>query len=128
MLLPGITLPVVAGKPRSVAVVESTMLTENQQLIVTAIRPEAQKRWEGSATAEIEDLKEIYSIATLAVVHQLRRLPMGLVQLIVEGLERVEIAELVQTNPTYEVKFRRLPALDRQTALERGTEEQTIEA
>ncbi|MGV2828960.1 endopeptidase La [Myxosarcina sp. GI1(2024)] len=128
VLLPGITLPVVAGKPRSVAVVESTMLTENQQLIVTAIRPEAQKRWEGSATAEIEDLKEIYSIATLAVVHQLRRLPMGLVQLIVEGLERVEIAELVQTNPTYEVKFRRLPALDRQTALERGTEEQTIEA
>ncbi|MDJ0577532.1 MAG: endopeptidase La [Xenococcaceae cyanobacterium MO_234.B1] len=138
VLLPGITIPVVAGKPRSVAVVESTMLTENKQLIVTAIRPQAVQRIEELETApkevsdidetlkslssEVESLKEIYSVATLAVIHKMIRLPDGLIQLIIEGLERVEIVELVQTHPTYAVKFKRIPALSTET------DEHTLEA
>ena len=138
VLLPGITIPVVVGKPRSVAAVESTMLTENKQLIVTAIRPQAVQRLEELETApkevsdidetleylssEVESLKEIYPVATLAVIHKMIRLPDGLIQLIIEGLERVEIVELVKTHPTYAVKFKRLPALST------ATEEQTLEA
>ena len=138
VLLPGITIPVVVGKPRSVAAVESTMLTENKQLIVTAIRPQAVQRLEELETAhkevsdidetleylslEVESLKEIYPGATLAVIHKMIRLPDGLIQLIIEGLERVEIVELVKTHPTYAVKFKRLPALST------ATEEQTLEA
>ena len=143
VLLPGITLPVVAGKPRSVAVVESTMLKENKQLILTAIRPQALQRLEEleiTQTArgysetqkfvppEIESFKEIYPVATLAVIHKMSRLPNGLIQLIVEGLERVEVVELMQTHPTYAVKFKRLPALTEKEALARRTDEQTLTA
>lgn len=143
VLLPGITLPVVAGKPRSVAVVESTMLTENRQLIIAAIRPQALQNLSGSQTAskifndnktveaqfsEIESLEEIYPVATLAVIHKINRLPTGLIQLIVEGLERVEILKLVQTHPTYTVKFTRLPSLNAKGALATGTDEHTLEA
>ncbi len=144
VLLPGITIPVVAGKPRSVAVVESTMLTKNKQLIVTAIRPQAVQRLEELETAhkevsdidetleylslEVESLKEIYPVATLAVIHKMIRLPDGLIQLIIEGLERVEIVELVQNHPTYAVKFKRLPAVTEKEALSTGTDEQTLEA
>lgn len=143
VLLPGITLPVVAGKPRSVAVVESTMMTENKQLIVTAIRPEARQRIEELETApktpdlhenlkshslEVESLKEIYPVATLAVIHKMSRLPMGPIQLIIEGLERVEIVELVQNNPTYVVKFKRLALLTEKEALSTGTDRKTLEA
>ena len=143
VLLPGITLPVMAGKPRSVRAVESAMLKENKQLIAAAIRPQARQRIEELETAqntpdldetsksrfiEVESLKEIYPVATLAVIHKMSRLPGGLIQLIVEGLERVEIVELVRTHPTYTVEFKRLPALTTKEALRKGTDKQTLEA
>ncbi|MBE9047535.1 endopeptidase La [Pleurocapsales cyanobacterium LEGE 10410] len=140
VLLPGTTLPVVAGKPRSVAVAESATSTENKQLIIATVRPEALQRISQLETRnkasdraesrppEIDSLSEIYPIATLAVIHKMMPLPMGLIQLIVEGLERVEIVKLVQTEPTYAVKFRKLPALSVQDAWAKGADEQTIEA
>ena len=139
-LLPGTTLPVVAGKPRSVAVAESAAKTANKQVIVAAIRPQALQKLTESEIAredsdqdstrplEVESIEEIYSMATLAVVHKMIPLPMGLVQLIVEGLERVEIVKLVQKDPTYAVKFKKLPALTVQNAVAKGTDEQTLEA
>ena len=140
VLLPGTTLPIVAGKPRSIAVAESAAMTENKQLILAAIRPQAlqklsklEKRNQASDRVEsrppeIESLSEIYPIATLAVIHKMMPLPMGLVQLIVEGLERVEIVKLVQSDPTYAVKFKKLPPLTVKDAWVKGTNEQTIEA
>lgn len=142
VLLPGTTLPVVAGKPRSLAVVESAALTESKQLIVATIRPQALQKLAALETKnkalsnqaskaqppEIESLSEIFSIATLSVIHKISPLPMGLVQLIVEGLERVEIVKLVQNDPAYTVKFKKLPALGVKDAWARGTDEQTIEA
>lgn len=140
VLLPGTTLPVVAGKPRSVAVAESAASTENRQLIIAAIRPEAlpkisqlEARNKGSDRREtrpfeIESLSEIYPIATLAVIQKIMPLPMGLIQLIVEGLERVEIVKLIQSDPAYTVKFRKLPDLTVEDAWAKGTDEQTIEA
>ena len=128
VLLPGITLPVIAGRPRSVAVAESTMVTEQKQLIVAAIRPEAQRRMAEDEKAEIESLEELYPVATLAVVHKMIRLPVGPIQLIVEGQERVRIEQLLQTEPTYAVKFRRLPKLTKEAAIARESQEQTLEA
>ena len=140
VLLPGTTLPVVAGKPRSVAVAESAASTENRQLIIATIRPEAlpkisqlETKNKGSDRTEsrppeIESLSEIYPIATLAVIHKMMPLPMGLIQLIVEGLERVEIVKLIKSDSGYTVKFRKLPALTVEDAWAKGTDEQTIEA
>lgn len=143
VLLPGITIPVVAGKPRSVAVVESTMLTENKQLIVATIRPPAEEKIAAAASrenasnldeiiasqfSEIESLSEIYPVATLAVIHKMNPLPGGPIQLIIEGLERVEIHDLIQTDPTYIVKYKKLPLLTKKAALDHGADEQTLEA
>lgn len=136
VLLPGTTLPVVAGKPRSMAVAETAASTENKQLILATIRPQALQKISKLETSnkvdsrppEIESLSEIYQIATLAVIHKMMPLPMGLIQLIVEGLERVEIVQLVQSDPAYTVKFRKLPALTIEGAWAKGTDEQTIEA
>ncbi len=143
VLFPGISLPVMVGKPRSISVIESTMLTENKQLIVATIRPEAKQKLSELETAqklarnnetipsppfEVESLKEIYPVATLAVIHKMNFLPMGPIQLIVEGLEKVEIVKLVQTHPAYTVKFKKLPPLTEKEALAKGTDEQTLEA
>ena len=143
VLFPGITLPVIAGKPRSVAVVESTMLTNSKELIIATIRPETRQKWAELETSseilnhqenleskvwEIENLAEIYPIATLAVIHQTTSLGMGSVQLIVEGLERVEIVNLVQIEPSYSVKFQRLPAVTEQNAVAKETDQPTLQA
>ena len=143
VLLPGITLPVVAGKPRSVAVVESAMLTENKQIVVTAIRSQALQRFKEVETAqkahgsgetkkptlpEIESFQEIYPVATLAVIHKMSRLPGGPIQLIIEGLERVEIIDLVEIDPTYTVKFKRLPPVKEEESLAKGADQTTIAA
>jgi ATP-dependent Lon protease len=56
------------------------------------------------------------------------RLPAGPVQLIVEGQERVRIKQLLQSTPTYVVKFERLPNLTTETAIASGIQQQTIEA
>ncbi|NEQ07403.1 MAG: endopeptidase La [Moorea sp. SIO4E2] len=128
VLLPGITLPIVAGRRRSVAVAESTMLTEHKQLIVAAIRPEAQGKLEEDEKAEINSLDEIYPVATLAVVKKISRLPIGPVQLIIEGLERVRIEQLIQTEPTYTVNYQLLPQVTTETAIAAGTEQQTLAA
>lgn len=128
VLLPGITLPVVAGRPRSVAVAEATVLTSHKQLIIATVRPEASKRLEDDETAEIESLDSLYPTGTLAVVQRMLRLPFGPIQLIVQGQERIRIEQLIKTDPTYEVTFQRLTKLTRKEALAAGTGQQTLDA
>ncbi|HEY9598812.1 MAG TPA: endopeptidase La, partial [Cyanophyceae cyanobacterium] len=128
VLLPGITLPVVAGRPRSVAVAEATVLTSQKQLIIATVRPEAAKRLEDDETAEIESLDSLYPTATLAIVQRMLRLPFGPIQLIVQGQERIRIEQLLKTDPTYEVTFQRLPKLTSESALAAGSEQQTLDA
>jgi ATP-dependent Lon protease len=128
VLLPGITLPLVAGRPRSVAVSEAALLNPNKQLIIATVRPEANSRLTEDATTEVEKLEEIYPIATLAVVQRMMRLAKGTIQLIVQGLERVQIEQLEIVNNTYEAKFHRLPKLKLQTAIARETSAATIDA
>ena len=128
VLLPGITLPIIAGRSRSIAVAEAVVLTEPKQLIMAAIRPEAARRLEEDEKAEVDRLEELYPLATLALVQRMSRLPFGPLQLIVQGLERVRIERLVKTDPIYEVEFRRLPQLSRARAVAAGIEQQTVEA
>ncbi|MCA1991891.1 MAG: LON peptidase substrate-binding domain-containing protein, partial [Coleofasciculus sp. S288] len=128
VLLPGITLPVVAGRPRSIAVAETTVLTPHKQLIIATIRPEAAKRLEEDENAEIERLEELYSIATLAVVQRMLRLPFGPIQLVIQGQERVQIEQLLKLDPIYEVTFRRLPKVTIEAAQTAGTQQQTLDA
>jgi ATP-dependent Lon protease len=128
VLLPEITLPVIAGRPRSVAVAEATMQMSPKQVVIATVRPDAAERLEADEQAEIESLDELYPIATLAIVQRLLRLPIGPVQLIVEGQERVYLHELLQDSPTYKVEFQRLPKLTTEAALATGTDSQSLEA
>lgn len=128
VLLPGITLPVVAGRPRSVAVAEATMLTSHKQLVIATVRPAASARLDEDEQAEIESLDELYPIATLAIVQRILRLPFGPIQLIVQGQERVRIEQLLKTDPTYEVRFQPLPKLTTTAALATGSSQQTLDA
>jgi ATP-dependent Lon protease len=128
VLLPGITLPVVAGRPRSVASAEATMETPEKQIVIATIRPETMQKWEQDNRAEVENLDDLYPVATLAVVQRMLRLPLGPIQLLVEGLERVQIERIRSLEPTYQVEFRQLPKLTTENAMAAGMSQATVKA
>jgi ATP-dependent Lon protease len=134
VILPGITVPIVAGRPTSIAVAEAVIQTVEKQLILATLRPEAAQRLEADPNAEVERLEELYPVATLAVVKRMTQIPQGPIQLVIEGQERVRIEHLEQmpltdsVDAVYEVKFRRLPKLTREAAIAAGTTNATLEA
>ncbi|ESA33883.1 atp-dependent protease la [Leptolyngbya sp. Heron Island J] len=130
VLLPAITLPLVAGRPHSITSVETAVATENKQLVIAAMRPECLKRLAKTrdAEAEAKNLSDLYSVATLGAVRRMARLPIGPIQLLVEGLERIQLEKLCVTDQGFEVEFRRLPALTVEAAVAAGGEAATINA
>jgi ATP-dependent Lon protease len=128
VILPGITVPIVAGRPTSIAVAEAVIQTAEKQLILATLRPEAAQRLEADSNAEVERLEELYPVATLAVVKRMTQIPQGPIQLVIEGQERVYIEQMRLTDSIYEVKFRRLPKLTREAVTATGATNATIEA
>ncbi|HIK45732.1 MAG TPA: endopeptidase La [Leptolyngbyaceae cyanobacterium M65_K2018_010] len=128
VLLPGITLPVVAGRPRSVASAEAALDTADQQLVIAALRPESLARLTADPEAEISDLEDLYPIGTLAVVQRMMRLPIGPIQLLVKGLGRVQLERLRFNHKGFEVEFHRLPDLTLDDAVAAGADAPTLSA
>jgi ATP-dependent Lon protease len=52
--------------------------------------------------------KDLFKVGTIAKIHRLWRMPDGSVRLIVQGLARVAMEEIVQDAPTMRAKIRRL--------------------
>ena len=128
VLLPDITLPVVAGRSRSMAVAAATLETTDRELVIATVCPEPAQRLQEDETTEIEHLDELYPVATLAVVQRMLRLPMGPMQLVVQGQERVRLQRLSSVSPTYMVEFQRLPNLTVDAAVAEGTDAKLLDA
>ncbi|MFG6107359.1 endopeptidase La [Leptothoe sp. EHU-05/26/07-4] len=130
VLLPSITLPIVAGRPHSIASVETAVATESKQMVIAAMRPECLERLAKArdAEAEAKKISDLYSVATLGVVRRMARLPIGPIQLLIEGLERIQLEKLHVTKQGFEVEFCRLPALTVEAAVADGGEVTKINA
>lgn len=128
VLLPKITFPVVAGRPRSIAAAEAAVDTADKRIVIATLRPETLKRLEKNRAGEVEQLEDLYSVATLAVVQRTLRLPVGPMQLVVEGIERVHLDQLWLRNQAFEAEFHALPALSREDAIAAGTAADTLTA
>ena len=128
VLLPGITLPVVAGRPRSVQSAEAAIDTAEKHLVIVAIRPECLEQLSKDPDAEVKELEDVYSVGALAVIKRMIRLPIGPIQLIVEGLERVQLERLHLSDKGFNVEFQRLPSLTMPDAIAAGCEADTLKA
>src|SRR6266511_2735660 len=83
-------LPVLPGRPASVAAVEAALATESKELAVVTQRDAAKD----NPTAE-----DFYTFGAKAVIRKMARSPEGAIQLIVQGIERVRIVRFEQTAP-----------------------------
>ncbi len=81
--------PLGVGQERSIRLIDDVM--RGNRLVVLV----AQK----SAETELAGPKDIFSIGTVARIARMIRMPEGTIQIIVQGLERVEIGEFTQTRP-----------------------------
>jgi ATP-dependent Lon protease len=102
VLFPHLFLPLSVGRPHSLAAVEAILATEEKALVVVAQR---------NAEAEEPSEDNLYTIGTRAVVKKMARSEGG-VELLVQGVERVSMVKVEQTQPYFKARVRPLPLPD----------------
>jgi ATP-dependent Lon protease len=111
VVFPAMFAPLTAGRPISVAAVEAALATEDKALVLVAQRNAAEDN-PGEA--------DFYSIGTRCVIKKLSRSEGGL-ELLVQGIERVALVKVEQTEPFLKARVRPLPLPE-----DRGTEVEAL--
>jgi ATP-dependent Lon protease len=98
-LLPFMFMPLSVGRPNSVAAVEAALTSEEKTFVVVAQR---------DATNDQPSASDLYAVGTRALVKKMARTPES-VELLVQGVERVTILKLEQTEPYLKGRVQALP-------------------
>ncbi len=99
VLYPYLLMPLAVGRPMSQAAVEAAVDSEDKALMVVAQRDPA---------VEEPALADVYRVGTEAVIKRLERADGG-IQLVVQGIRRLEILEMEQEKPFLRARVRALP-------------------
>ncbi len=107
VLFPHILLPVAVGRPMSVAAAEAILASEDKRL-VAAVQRDPQ--------TQAPELADLYPTATLAVVKRVIQRHENVLQLVLQGVERVELLHDVESSPYMRVAVRPLAEPDDNSA------------
>jgi len=100
VLFPHILMPVAVGRPQSVAAAEAALALEDKML-VAAVQRDPQ--------TQAPDLPDLYPTATLAVIKRVIQRQDNVLQLLLQGVERVELQRVVETTPYLRATVASLP-------------------
>ena len=100
VLFPHILMPVAVGRPQSVAAAEAALALEDKML-VAAVQRDPQ--------TQAPDLPDLYPTATLAVIKRVIQRQDNVLQLLLQGVERVTLQQAVATTPYLRVAVASLP-------------------
>ena len=95
VVFPNMVLPLFVGRARSVKALEISMETNKEIMLV------AQKIADKNEPA----VEDIYRIGCVARILQLLKLPDGTVKVLVEGTQRAEIVEIIDSETHYACRF-----------------------
>ena len=101
VIYPLTVIPLAVGQEQSIRLIDEAMVDQRMIGLVT-LRNE-QERPE-NITAE-----DFYQVGTAALVHRLLRLPDNTLRVAVQGIERFQIEEVIQTEPYIRARVRPLP-------------------
>jgi ATP-dependent Lon protease len=99
VLFPYLFLPLAAGRPGSIAAVEAAAASEEKTLLIVAQR---------DASVEQPAASDLYTVGTKAVIKRLGRSDSTL-ELLVQGIERVSLVGVDQTEPYLRGQVRPYP-------------------
>jgi ATP-dependent Lon protease len=102
-LFPETVVPLAVGRERSMRAVESALGTEDKYIGCVTTRSE-------NVTGDEAKYDDLYKVGTLVSVKRMMRNE-GVMQLIVQGLERFRIIEWLEEQPYLKAKIESLPAL-----------------
>ena len=89
VVFPESMTPLAIGQERSVRLIDDVVSGERMLALFTVRNPEADPPgWE-----------DLYDVGTVAVVHKMIKIPDGTLRILVQGLDRVRLAERVQDEP-----------------------------
>src|SRR5438270_7075469 len=97
VLFPGAVLPLTVGRESSLALVNSLEGEDKLLAVVAQLDP----RIEDPAAADL------HKVGTVAKVHKTVKMPNGNVVVFLEGLQRIQIVELVTLRPLIRAKAKR---------------------
>ena len=102
VLFPHLFMPLAVGRPSSVAALEQVLATEEKTFIAVSQR---------DGSHEQPGLADLHRVGTRAVIKKVQRGENG-IEMLVQGVERVELLEVEQTEPFLKVRFVRMPEPD----------------
>jgi ATP-dependent Lon protease len=100
VLFPGLLMPLTAGRPTSIAAIDAALANEDKELLIITQR---------DTSIETPGAEDLYNIGTKAVVKRMMRRQDGAVNLIVQGVERVVLIKIEQTEPFIRARVRLAP-------------------
>jgi ATP-dependent Lon protease len=99
VLFPHLFVPLSVGRPHSLAAIEAVLATEEKTFIVSAQRDN---------NSEQPGYADLYNVGARAVIKKMARNE-GVIELIVQGVERVQLLGVDQVEPYLKVRYRPLP-------------------
>ena len=99
VLFPLVVQPLQTGRESSVKLIDDAVVNEPRVIAVAAMK---------DATIEDPSIDDVYKVGVAAAIHTMLRLPDGQ-RLIVQGLRRIKILDVVQTEPYIRVKIEPIP-------------------
>ncbi len=101
ILFPHLQLPLSVARPMSLAAIEKAMASEEKQIIVIAQR---------DGTVEAPQQDDLYTIGTKAIIKKTTQVREGMLEVLVQGVERVLVLKIEQLTPYLLAQVRPLPA------------------
>ena len=102
-LFPETMVPLAAGRPASIAAVESALASEEKLLACISVRPD--KSSDQDAKAD-----DVFEVGTLVMIKRMERVEDTL-HLIVQGTDRIRVQAWTQTEPFLKARVQILPEL-----------------
>ena len=91
--------PLAIGQERSIRLIDEAVDANKTIALVTS----------RSSEEEAESAEDLHEVGTSAVVHKMVRVPDGTLRVLVQGLERVKLEKVEQTEPYLAGRFTKLP-------------------
>jgi ATP-dependent Lon protease len=99
VVFPNSMTPLAVGQERSIRLIDEAV-GENRTIALVTSR---------STEEEADSADDLYEVGTAAVVHKMVRVPDGTLRVLVQGLERVKLESVEQTEPYLAGLFTKLP-------------------
>jgi ATP-dependent Lon protease len=103
VVYPQLVIPLFVGRKKSINAIERANEGDKKILLV------AQK----SAGKDEPNIKDLYTIGTVATILQMLKLPDGTVKVLVEGLDRAEIDTFYEGDDYWSAEYRTVPVKER---------------